>query len=69
MVRDLASLYILTYYSGGDTSGMNYASLKSSQFQNVGLSSLYNLILNDLQRNIDIYLSIQDSDFSIGELV
>ena len=69
MVRDLASLYSLIYYAGIDSSGINFNSLKSAQFSNTGLSVLYNTIHSEFQRNIDIYLSIQDSDFSMGELI
>ena len=69
IVRDLASLYSLIHYAGADSSGTNYASLKSSQFPNTGLQVLYTKILDNLQRNMDIYVSVEDIDFLIGELV
>ena len=68
MVRDLAALYTLLQFNGAESSGMNYNTLKSAQFSNSGLTVLYSLILSDLQKNMDIYVSMNDSDFLVGSL-
>lgn len=68
LLRDLTALFCLIYISGGDSSGMNYASMKSAQFQSVGLTATYEKIYRAFQENLATYSGVESSDAEIGEL-
>lgn len=68
LIRDLTACFALIYLNGGDSSGMNYEALKSAQFQSFGMRQIYSTIFATLQRNLDIYSSIDAGDSIMGSL-